>query len=228
LFIGLVGLGAAGVFVGKKVQSVVGTALSGVVNPNGSGLGALIPGANRFRLYTVTNGFPDIPTKQYRLSIGGLVKRQLTLSVDDLREMPAAHLTKDFQCVTGWRVPAVPWVGVLLSDVIDRAGPLPSATGVEFTSYDGLYTESLTLDEARRSDVIVAYEMLGAPVSSVHGGPVRLYVAPMYGYKSIKWLRSISLVSQPVPGFWEQEGYDVEAWIGESNGNSSDSPVDGR
>jgi DMSO/TMAO reductase YedYZ molybdopterin-dependent catalytic subunit len=228
IFIGLVGFGAAGIFVGDKVQSFVGGALHGVVNENGSGLGALIPGADRFRLYTVTPGFPDIPNKQYRLYVGGLVGRQLTLTVNDLRAMPATHLTKDFQCVTGWRVPAVPWIGVRLSDLIDKAGVLPGATGVEFTSYDGVYTESLTMDEARRSDVVVAYDMLGAPVSSVHGGPVRLYVAPMYGYKSIKWLRSISLVRQTVPGFWEQQGYDVEGWIGESNGNSSDAPVDGR
>ncbi len=47
---------------------------------------------------------------------------------------------------------------------------------------------------------------------------MRLYVAPMYGYKSIKWLSSISVVEDAVPGFWEQEGYDVEAWIGASNG----------
>ncbi len=80
--------------------------------------------------------------------------------------------------------------------------------------------------EARRSDVIVAYEMLGAPITSDHGGPVRMYIAPMYGYKSTKWLRSISVVTTPLPGFWELNGYDVEGWIGRSNGRT-DPPVDG-
>ena len=47
---------------------------------------------------------------------------------------------------------------------------------------------------------------------------MRLYVAPMYGYKSAKWLKSISLVQRAVPGFWEQQGYDIEAWVGGSNG----------
>jgi DMSO/TMAO reductase YedYZ molybdopterin-dependent catalytic subunit len=216
------------VVVGEKVQSFVGRALQGVVNTNGSGLGALIPGADRFRLYTITNGYPDISPAHYRLYVSGLVERPLTLTLADLRSMPATHLVKDFQCVTGWRVPNVPWVGVRLADIIDRAGARNSAHAVEFTSYDGAYTESLTMEEARRYDVIVAYEMLGAPVTSEHGGPVRLYVAPMYGYKSCKWLRSISLVEQATPGFWEQNGYDVEAWIGESNGNNSDTPVDGR
>jgi DMSO/TMAO reductase YedYZ molybdopterin-dependent catalytic subunit len=209
------------------VQGFVGRALQGLVNANGSGLGALIPGADRFRLYTITNGFPDIPPSKYRLYVGGLVDRPLTLTLADLRSMPATHLVKDFQCVTGWRVPNVPWAGVRLADIIDRAGAKSSARAVEFTSYDGAYTESLTMDEARRYDVIVAYDMLGAPVTSEHGGPVRLYVAPMYGYKSCKWLRSVSLVAQPTPGFWEQNGYDVEAWIGASNGRS-DAPVDGR
>lgn len=228
LFLSLVGVGAVGVVVGQKVQSFVGSALRGVANTNGSGFGALIPGADRFRLYTIVNGYPEIPSAQYKLYVGGLVDRQLTLTLADLRTMPATHLVKDFQCVTGWRVPAVHWAGVRLADIIDKAGAKPSAKAVEFTSYDGAYTESLSMDEARRSDVIVAYEMLGEPVTSVHGGPVRLYVAPMYGYKSCKWLRSISLVEQATPGFWEQNGYDLEAWIGESNGNNSDAPVDGR
>jgi DMSO/TMAO reductase YedYZ molybdopterin-dependent catalytic subunit len=119
----------------------------------------------------------------------------------------------------------VEWAGVRLGDLIDRAHPTSRATGVEFGSYDGVYTESLTMEEAHRSDVLVAYEMLGGDITSEHGGPVRLYVAPMYGYKSAKWLRSISLVEKTTPGFWEQQGYDVEAWIGASNGRH-DAPVD--
>jgi DMSO/TMAO reductase YedYZ molybdopterin-dependent catalytic subunit len=132
---------------------------------------------------------------------------------------------RDFQCVTGWRVPKVPWAGVRLADVIDLARPTAAAKAVEFTSYDGLYTESLTIEEARRYDVLVAYEMYGKPVTVEHGGPVRLYVAPMYGYKSCKWLKSIELVSKATPGFWEQNGYAVEAWVGRSNGLSGP-PID--
>jgi DMSO/TMAO reductase YedYZ molybdopterin-dependent catalytic subunit len=57
-------------------------------------------------------------------------------------------------------------------------------------------------------------------VASEHGGPVRLYVAPMYGYKSLKWLSAIRVVDRVHPGFWEQNGYDVDAWVGTSNGRS--------
>ena len=83
----------------------------------------------------------------------------------------------------------------------------------------------LTLDQARRPDVIVAYRMLGAPITSEHGGPVRLYVAPMYGYKSLKWLSAIRVVDDVQPGYWEQNGYAVDAWIGSSNGGT-EQPVD--
>jgi DMSO/TMAO reductase YedYZ molybdopterin-dependent catalytic subunit len=96
---------------------------------------------------------------------------------------------------------------------------------VRFESFDGVYTESLTLDQARRPDVIVAWEMLGAPVTTPHGGPVRLYVAPMYGYKSCKWLSRIEVTDQVVPGYWETEGdYSVNAWVGRSNGRD-DAPT---
>jgi hypothetical protein len=218
LFLGVLAAGAVGVAVGDPVQRAVGSLLSGVTNSNGSGLGALIPGADRFRIYTVTNNYPWIPRDRYRLRVDGLVERPITLSYAQLLQLPRTDLVKPFQCVTGWVVPSVQWSGVLLRDVLSLVRPRPQARAVTFTSFDGVYTECLTMEEAHRDDVLVAYDMLGAPVTRQHGGPVRLYVAPMYGYKSIKWLGSISLVESPLQGFWEQEGYDFEAWIGKSNG----------
>ena len=161
------------------------------------GFGGLLPGGDRFRLYTITGSFPVIPRSKYRLEVTGLVDRPLTLTVDDLEAMPSTKLVKDFQCVTGWRVPQVHWEGVKLSDVLDAAGVKGEATGLNFESYDGADSESLTLDQARLPDVIVAYRMLGAPVTTEHGGPVRLYVAPMFGYKSLKWLSAIRVVAEP-------------------------------
>jgi DMSO/TMAO reductase YedYZ molybdopterin-dependent catalytic subunit len=137
--------------------------------------------------------------------------------------MAPTALTRDFQCVTGWRVSDVRWRGVRLRDLLDQAGVQTGARAVRFTSFDGAYTESLTLAQARRDDVIVAYELEGNPLSSAHGGPVRLYVAPMYGYKSLKWLDSIELVASVDPGYWEQRGYDLDAWVGRSNGRDDTS-----
>jgi DMSO/TMAO reductase YedYZ molybdopterin-dependent catalytic subunit len=66
--------------------------------------------------------------------------------------------------------------------------------------------------------------MLDGPLTHEHGGPVRLYVAPMYGYKSLKWLDRVEVVTaldEPTdPGYWENLGYDVDAWVGGSNGRS--------
>ncbi len=226
IIIGIVALGCAGIVFGESVQRVVGRAIT-KINPSGSGIASLFPGANTFRIYTVTGSLPSESTKAYTLKVGGLVNRPATYSYNDLLAMPSVRLDKDFQCVTGWRVPNVHWQGVLLSHILDMSQVQTSAKAVLFKSFDGVYTESLTLDQARRSDVIVAYEMLGdRPISSEHGGPVRLYVAPMYGYKSCKWLSEIEVSDRVVPGYWENLGYDVNAWIGRSNGRS-DTPVDG-
>jgi DMSO/TMAO reductase YedYZ molybdopterin-dependent catalytic subunit len=213
----MVALGAVGVAFGARVQAVVGSAL-------GSGLGGLLPGGDRFRIYTITNSFPQIARQSYRLQVTGLVDKPLDLTVDDLEDMPSTTLVKDFQCVTGWRVPQVHWKGVRLADVLAAAGAHADAGGLEFESYDGADTESLTLDQAQRPDVIVAYRMLDAPITTEHGGPVRLYVAPMYGYKSLKWLSAIRVVEVPTPGYWEQNGYSLDAWVGSSNGRS-DTPI---
>jgi len=140
----------------------------------------------------------------------------------DIVAMEPTSLTRDFQCVTGWRVHDVAWKGVRLADVLDRAGVRPEARAVRFTSFDGAYSESLTLPQARRRDVLVAYELEGSPLSDEHGGPVRLYVAPMYGYKSLKWLDTIVLTKDVQEGYWEVRGYDVDGWVGRSNGRDDD------
>ena len=206
VLLAMIGAAVAGVAFGGRAQNAIG-------NVVGSGLGGLVPGADRFRIYSITSSYPDIPHSTYRLKVTGLVDTPLELTLDDLMAMPRVELVKDFQCVTGWRVPQVHWVGVRLSDVLGAAGVLPSAKMLAFASYDGLDTESLTLAQALRPDVIVAYEMLGAPVTREHGGPVRLYVAPMYGYKSIKWLSEIKVVESAPLGYWEHDGFPADAWI---------------
>lgn len=221
--LGMLGLGAAGVVVGAPVARGIGNLLQPVTANDPTGLTDLLPGASTFRFYTVVSGFPIAP-RDYRLRVDGLVGTPLNLSVADLEAMPATHLVKPFQCVTGWRVGNVHWSGVRLSHLLDVAGVAKGAAALHFESFDGVYTESLSLAQARLPDVIVAYRMLGGPLSREHGGPVRLYVAPMYGYKSIKWLSRISVVDKVEPGYWEQYGYAVNGWVGRSNGRS-DAPI---
>jgi DMSO/TMAO reductase YedYZ molybdopterin-dependent catalytic subunit len=224
IFLGMLGFGVGGVLLGAKASDFISRALAPITARDRLGITDLLPGAGRFRIYSVVGYLPKRTDLEYQLTVDGLVDKPLTLSLAQLQAMPPTRLVKDFQCVTGWRVHQVPWTGVRLADVLDAAGVRSAGKAVRFWSFDGSYTESLTMDQARRDDVIVAYEMEGGPVSSVHGGPVRMYVAPMYGYKSCKWLSRIEVTNQVVEGYWERRGYDVDGWIGRSNGRS-DTPV---
>ena len=219
--LGMAAAGAAGVLFGAKVQDWLGEVLAPVTSRDGTGLSSLLP-VGRFRIYTVTGSLPSRSTADYALRVEGEVDAPYTLSFDELAALPPTGLTRDFQCVTGWRVHDVKWVGVKLRDLLDKAGAGAGAKAVTFHSFDGAYTESLTMQQARRDDVIVAYRMDGKGISSTHGGPVRLYVAPMYGYKSIKWLERIRVDTVVRDGYWEQRGYDRDAWVGNSNGRSDD------
>lgn len=210
----MAGLGAVGIVTGSALANRV----SSVAASLPSSVSGLIPGLGGFRFYSVTPTEPDISPAAYQLSVGGLVDRPATLRMADLEALPQTTLVETFQCVTGWTVPGVHWQGVALPDLLAHVGIQRGAKAVLFTSLDGTYTESLTLSQAMRRDVIVATQMLGGPVSRSHGGPVRLYVAPMYGYKSIKWLGQIVVSDRVVPGYWENLGYAVDAWIGDSNG----------
>jgi len=224
IVLGMLGLGALGVLFGRSLLDAEQSLLAPVQLRDPTGLSGLVPAGAGFRFYSVTGNQPYRSDDRYRLAVTGLVDHPASLSLRDLRGLRQTTLTRDFQCVTGWRVPQVHWAGVLLADLLDQAGVSPSARAVRFTSFDGEYTESLTLDQARRPDVLVATAMLGKPVTRAHGGPVRLYVSPMYGYKSLKWLSGIELTDRVAPGYWEQLGYDVDAWVGHSNGRS-DAPV---
>ncbi|MBJ8345601.1 molybdopterin-dependent oxidoreductase [Antrihabitans sp. YC2-6] len=220
--LGLLGLGVAGVFGGAQIQKQLAKVLGPLGNHDPTGLVGLIPVGNSFRFYSVTRGAPRKTADTYRLEVTGLVETPRTFTLADLDAMPQTDLVRDFQCVTGWRVPEVPWRGVRLDHILELVRPARVATAVRFTSFDGTYTESLTLEQARRSDVLVALEMIDGPVTHDHGGPVRLYVAPMYGYKSLKWLSGIELTADVERGYWEERGYDVDAWVGGSNGRGDD------
>ena len=210
--LGILGLAGIGIAVGAKVDNALGSVSSAVSNA----IGVPLPGDDQFRFYTVTGSYPVIPADTYVLTVDGMVREPLRLRLADLRSMGRTKLVHQFQCVTGWVVPDVHWEGVLLSDVLEHAGVTRKATALRFFSADGIYTESLSLSQARLPDILVADRMLGADVTADHGGPVRLYAAPMYGYKSIKWLNRIEVTDKVVDGYWEGYGYPADAWIGGS------------
>jgi DMSO/TMAO reductase YedYZ molybdopterin-dependent catalytic subunit len=211
--LGLVALGTAGVLGGSRIQDHLAKWIGSIENHDPTGLLGLLPLGDTFRYYSVTGSVRTETPATYRLSVSGEVEHPTTYTFADLEAMPQTHFVKEFQCVTGWRVPDVQWSGVPLGTLIARARPTSSATAVRFRSFDGTYTESLTLAEAMRSDVIVALQMLGKPVTHDHGGPVRMYCASMYGYKSTKWLSGIELTDTEIPGYWETRGYNINGTI---------------
>jgi DMSO/TMAO reductase YedYZ molybdopterin-dependent catalytic subunit len=211
--LGLLGVGLAGILGGNWLQNALARLLGPLEYRDPTGLIALFPLGAAFRIYSVTGAVPRRTAANYRLTVTGLVDRPTTYTLADLQALPQTAFTKNFQCVTGWRVLDVHWVGVALSTLLDRAAPTAAATAVRFRSFDGTYTESMTLEQARRPDAIVALQMLGKPVTHEHGGPVRIYAASMFGYKSTKWLSGIELTSTQVPGYWEHRGYALDGTI---------------
>ncbi|MBZ9645575.1 molybdopterin-dependent oxidoreductase, partial [Streptomyces sp. PSKA30] len=178
-----------------------------------SGLTGLLPNPGGFRYYSVVGSVPHKDATNYELRVDGLVERPKTYTLDALRAMPQTRVVHDVVCTDGWRVGNTPFEGVKLADILDDAGVRSPGAAIRFTCFDGAYSESLTLEQARRSDVLVALNMQDKPITHAHGGPVRLYVAPMYFYKSAKWLSGISVTDKVVPGYWEERGYAVDGWL---------------
>ena len=170
-----------------------------------------------WRIYTVAASMPRFDPHTYRLHVDGLVRNPVSLTLADLQALPVAEQVSDFRCVTGWRVEDVRWTGVRIRDVLAGAGPLGAGAALSFVSAERPYVDSLTLEQALLPDVMLAWGMDGRPLAREHGAPLRLVMPRMYGYKSVKWVERIVVTRQPVVGYWEERGYDRDAWIGRSN-----------
>ena len=170
-----------------------------------------------WRIYTVAATMPRFDPETYRLRVEGLVQRPLSLALADLQALPVAEQISDFHCVTGWTVEDVRWRGVRVRDVLADAGPLPSGAALSFVSAERPYVDSLTLEQALLPDVMLAWGMDGRALARPHGAPLRLVMPRMYGYKNVKWVERIVVTREPLVGYWEERGYDRDAWIGRSN-----------
>ncbi len=212
LFLGTLFGGVSSLYWGKSVWSRV----SSVVSPLEAQI-PLVPSGG-WRIYTVADRMPSFDESSWRLSVGGQVSKPISLDYKGLLSLPKVEQTSTFHCVTGWTVNNVRWGGVRLGDVLALATPAPEAHALEFVSAEHPYTDSLTLGQAGLHDVMLAYEMDGKPLPRVHGAPLRLVIPEMYGYKNVKWVEQINLVPKPRPGYWEELGYDEDAWVGRSNG----------
>ena len=212
-FLGVTAVGLSSLIWGKPV-------LDGVARVTRPFTDALPPGLvpSGWRIYTVASTMPTFEPATWRLHIEGLVQNPQTLTYDDLRSLPRVEQVSTFHCVTGWSVENVHWAGVRFRDLMGAARPYASATVYTFVSAEVPYVDTLTVQQAGLNDAMLAYEMDGKPLAREHGAPVRVVIPEMYGYKNVKWVERIVVGDKLEPGYWEQRGYDVNAWVGHSNG----------
>jgi DMSO/TMAO reductase YedYZ molybdopterin-dependent catalytic subunit/rhodanese-related sulfurtransferase/glyoxylase-like metal-dependent hydrolase (beta-lactamase superfamily II) len=189
--------------------------------------------------FYVRNHFatPTIDGDRWRLRIGGLVERPLTLSMRDLSRLPSDTRVVTLECagngryslnppVDGepWQLGAVStaeWTGAPLLEVLDRVGVLPAATEIVFRGADHgqvqgrsdliHFERSLPVDIACESQALLAYAMNGEPLPLQHGYPVRLVVPSWYGVASVKWLSTIEAVDGRFDGYFQVDKYRYEA-----------------
>jgi sulfite dehydrogenase (cytochrome) subunit A len=182
-----------------------------------------------------------IPTRvdlrAWRLRVGGHVESPLELSMEDLRSMEAVSLVAVNQCSGNSRSlfePRVPggqwvngamgnarWTGVRLRDLLRRAGLRAGAVQVSFQGLDEAplpsvpdFVKALDVDHAREPEILVAYEMNGAPLPMVNGFPVRLIVPGWYATYWVKCLTHVTVLDSPFKGFWMDSAYHIPATPG--------------
>ena len=139
----------------------------------------------------------------------------------DVAALPGEHRASDFHCVTGWSVDNVKWEGIRPKTIIDLVKPKPSAKFVTLQSLETPYVDQISMAQFQEPNAMLARHQDGKPLTRSHGAPLRLVLPRMYGYKNVKWVRELRFDSVAAPGYWEQRGYDVDAWVGGSNGYGS-------
>ncbi|MDQ8736178.1 molybdopterin-dependent oxidoreductase [Paenibacillus sp. LHD-38] len=166
----------------------------------------------QFRVYTVTP-IPSFTNADWSFTIDGLVNKTFKWDWEQFVALKRTVQVSDFHCVTGWSVYKNTWEGIPLKELLKMAGVQSGAETVKLYSGDGVYTDTLTLEQADLDDVMVAVMHDGKPIPSDLGGPVRLIVPKMYAYKSVKWLNRIELIKGEHVGYWEERGYANDAWV---------------
>ncbi len=153
-----------------------------------------------------------VPTAAgYAIDVRGLVRDPKTLPLADLRALPRSEVDARLTSVSGFSVRAR-WGGVLWTDFEPEAVPLPAATHVTFSSPGG-YDTTVPLAELRNPRVLLAWLVDGEEIEPEYGGPLRLIVPHLWGYKSCKWVVTIEFGDRMRGGFWEDRGYPADAQI---------------
>ena len=169
-------------------------------------------------------GVPRLDAAEWSIAIDGLVERPMHLSLSELTAYPRHTVASFHQCAGSPLAPMEPtqricnvqWAGTRLADVLRDAGPAREATyvwsrGAEHGSFGGMehdaYVKDLPIARVT-SDVLIAYELNGAPLPAEHGYPARLVVPGFYGTNSVKWLTRITLADRRADGAFTTRWYN--------------------
>jgi DMSO/TMAO reductase YedYZ molybdopterin-dependent catalytic subunit len=146
---------------------------------------------------------PETDLAAWDFRVFGEVEHPITLTWDELQELPSTEIAIDIHCVTRWSRFDTSFRGVHWRELAELVRPKPSARFVVAHAEQGF-----------TSNVPLAYEADGAPLEPEHGWPLRLVIPRRYFWKSAKWLRGLELLNHDEPGFWERYGYhnDADYW----------------
>jgi DMSO/TMAO reductase YedYZ molybdopterin-dependent catalytic subunit len=186
------------------------------------GLGPVVTPNDSFYRIDTALITPTVNLDSWQLKVTGMVDREITLTFDELAQMPLLERYVTIACVSnevgGHLVGNAKWTGVRLTDVLDMAGVQAGATQVVPRSVDGWtagFPTSWVTDPANPRDALIAIKMNDAPLPAQHGFPARLIVPGLYGYVSAtKWLSEIQLTTlEAVDAYWVPRGWAKEAPI---------------
>jgi len=148
-----------------------------------------------------------ISEENYRLKVTGLVNKPAEYTYDEvLSGFQSYKKVVTLNCVEGWDV-TILWEGILVKDIIEPSGILPTANTVIFTANDG-YTTSFPLEYVTDRNIIIAHSMNNVTIPAERGYPFMLVAEDKWGYKWIKWITKIELSDdENYRGYWEKRGY---------------------
>lgn len=148
----------------------------------------------------------------WEIEVTGLCENPKTFYWRDLISVPRTIVDARLTSVTRFSVRGK-WGGVRVADILEAVGMLDSAKYIRFWSTRKVYDTSIPVDIATRERTLLAYEFDGEYLEEDYGGPVRVFVPYLWGYKSAKSIVRIELMDHYIPGFWEQRGYSDDARI---------------
>ena len=153
---------------------------------------------------------PRIGEEDWDLEIGGEVENELRIDWKSLMKFNYVEEMSDFHCVTTWSKYDCKWGGFKMSEVLDEVRPHSDAEHVLLVSYDG-YTTNVPIEAVYSIRTLLATSLNGKPLSTKHGGPVRIIIPHLYAWKSTKFVKQIVFTNKMQLGYWEKRGYSNTA-----------------